>query len=66
MNFKKAILISIAQKGIDRKEFCRLAGITNGYVSEVINGKINPKIDTIERMAAALDLKVSEFIALGE
>lgn len=66
MNLGKAINVAMAQREMTRKDLSEKSGVTKPYLSNVINGKMHPKITTIERLAKATDYSVSEFIALGE
>lgn len=66
MDMKKSILIGLAKSNMTRKELCEKAGVTNPYLSYVLHGKMTPKVSTVERIAWAFNMSVSEFIALGE
>lgn len=66
MNIGKAINVALAQREMSRHDLSEKANVTKPYLSNVINGKMHPKITTVERLAKATGYSVSEFIALGE
>lgn len=67
MNLKKSINMGLAMREMTRKELCNSAGLTQAYLSAIMVGRLNnPTMFTIERIAKALTMTVSEFIALGE
>lgn len=45
-------------KGISQQELAQKASITQASISEIENGEWNPTIDTISRIAQALDTKI--------
>ena len=66
MNLKKAIRIAMATKEMEQKDIAAASGITPGHLSTVVNGKHSATIPTVQKIADALDMKLSELIALGE
>jgi len=66
MNISKCITKAISKTGVTRKELCQRAGVTNPYLTWVIQGKISPKISTVERLAAGFNMSAIEFMKLGE
>lgn len=66
MDIQKSIRLSMAIKDINGVELAEKVGISSGTLSLIKSSKRNPSIGTIRKMAKALDMKVSEFIALGE
>lgn len=66
MNIGKAINVALAQREMSRQDLSEKANVTRPYLSNVINGKMHPKITTVERLAKAMGYSASEFIALGE
>jgi transcriptional regulator with XRE-family HTH domain/mannose-6-phosphate isomerase-like protein (cupin superfamily) len=45
------------------RELGRLAGVTASLISQIENGKVNPSVGTLYRMAEALGIRVDEFFA---
>jgi transcriptional regulator with XRE-family HTH domain len=65
MNVGKSIKVALAQKGMSQNELAKRMGLTHTWVSALANKK-KASTSTIEALAAQLDMKVSEFVALGE
>lgn len=65
MNIKKSVNIATAKAGITKRDLAALMGISPSSLSGVL-GRNVPTGDTLEKMARALGMKVSELIALGE
>jgi DNA-binding Xre family transcriptional regulator len=65
MNVGKSIKVALAKKGLKQKDLADLMGIKPPSVS-ALAGQKSCSGETLEKLAAALDLPVSEFIALGE
>ncbi len=65
MNIKKSINVALAKKQITRQELASLMGISRTRVYAIAQQK-GVQHETISALASALDMKVSEFIALGE
>jgi len=61
---KVAVKTAIARKGITIIELADKMGRNRKTVYSAING--NPSLSTVEKIAEAMDMKVSELIALGE
>lgn len=53
------IKAELTARGIARKDFCEMAGISQGSLSMYFNGKATPGIKTLENMEAALHGKPS-------
>lgn len=49
-----------AQK-VSQNELERRTGIDRGHISRIINGKVSPTLDTIKRLADALEVPESAF-----
>lgn len=65
MDLKLSIDISLAMAGMNRRQLAESIGVTPGAISSMTSrGSCGSK--TIEDMAKAFDIKVSEFIARGE
>lgn len=65
-DIKKAIRVGLAQKNIQKQELAGRMGVTKGAVSGYMAGSGNLTIETVNKIAAALEMKTSEFVALGE
>ncbi len=49
------------QFGLSQRELARRAGLTNGSVSLIEQGQVNPSIGSLRRLTRALSLTLSEF-----
>jgi len=65
MDIRKSINVAVAQKGITKTDLADNLGVSRQRVYSLARQK-SVRHETIERLATALDMKVSEFIALGE
>jgi transcriptional regulator with XRE-family HTH domain len=65
MNVGKSIKVALAQKGMSQVELSKRMGLTHTWVSALANKK-KASTATIEALATQFDMKVSEFVALGE
>lgn len=65
MNIKKSVNIATAKAGITKRDLAALMGVSPSTLSGVLSRNV-PTGDTLEKMARALGMKVSELIALGE
>ncbi|MBI4268385.1 helix-turn-helix transcriptional regulator [Candidatus Uhrbacteria bacterium] len=50
------------QKGITQGDICRAINFDRGYVSSVENGKRNPTLSTMKKLADALKVPVDELL----
>jgi len=66
MNLGISIKVACSKHGMERKELAERVGISKTNISMMANGRIGCKLATLELLAKEFDLKVSEFIALGE
>ncbi|MBI5138941.1 MAG: helix-turn-helix transcriptional regulator [Candidatus Vogelbacteria bacterium] len=48
------------EKNLMQKEFSKKVGLDAAYLSNIENGKMNPTVTTIEKIAKALGVTVSE------
>lgn len=55
----------LKQKGMTAKELAAKIGISEGALSQSIKEGANPNLQTLERIATALDVEVSELFAPG-
>lgn len=51
------------KKGINQRQLAEGAGIRDYTVSRIVNGKINPHISTVGKIAAFLGCEVSDLCA---
>ena len=66
MNVKKAVRIAMATKDMDQKDVSEASNISQSHLSCIVNGKRSAGIDTLQRIADALEMKLSELVQLGE
>ena len=50
------------QKGMTQGDICRALNLDRGYVSSVENGKRNPTLSTLKKLADALKIPVDELL----
>jgi transcriptional regulator with XRE-family HTH domain len=50
------------KKGISQGDIARSLGVSRGYISNIENGKTNPTLATIVRLASALGVKSDELL----
>ncbi|MFZ1075366.1 MAG: helix-turn-helix transcriptional regulator [Minisyncoccia bacterium] len=49
-------------KGITQGDIVRALGVGRGYISNIENGKMNPTLSTITRLAKALGVSSNELL----
>jgi len=54
------------QKGLSQADIERATGLLRGYISRVENGRTVPSLETLERLAAALDLPLYRLFYMDE
>ena len=50
------------RRGLTLAELAAAGGLSKGFVSQIENDKTSPSLDTLERLAAALDLSVVDLL----
>ena len=65
MDIKKSLNVALAKSGMSKTEFADKLGVSRARLYAILNQKTVQK-ETLESVASALDMKMSEFIALGE
>ncbi|MFA5249481.1 MAG: helix-turn-helix transcriptional regulator [Candidatus Paceibacterota bacterium] len=50
------------EKGISQGSIARMLKIDKAFISNIENGKTNPTLATIERIAAAINVSVDELL----
>lgn len=48
-------------KGLSQKELCAASGVPQGQYSRIENGKVEPAVSTLEKLAGVFEVSVSEF-----
>ena len=51
-----------AGAGLTLAELASASGLSKGFVSQIENDKTSPSLDTLERLAGALDLRVVDLL----
>lgn len=62
----KALRLALAGRKMKRKELAVMVGLSEGYISRLAVGKAPIQGDVLNEIAAALGMKTSEFLRLGE
>lgn len=62
----KALRVALAQKNMTRKDLAEAVGLSQNQVSRLATGSQTIQGDTLNNIAAAVGMKSSEFLALGE
>lgn len=65
-NIGKCIRIALAYKGWKQGDLAKKLRVQPAAISNLATNRTSPNIDTVQNLAAAFDMKLSEFIALGE
>lgn len=65
MNVGKSLKMAIAKRAVTQAYVANKLGCKPLWVSKLANKK-KASSETVEKLAAALDMKASEFVALGE
>jgi len=65
MNLKRALSVAMAKREMTVEGLSVALSCSKSNIYKILNGS-SPKMDTMERIAAALDMKVSDLIKLGE
>lgn len=66
MNLPKSIRVGMAMRGMDQGDLALATGIHRSNISKMINGKMTITDERLGEIAAALNMKVSNFVRLGE
>lgn len=66
MDIQKSIRLAMAHNGLKANELAAKMGVSEPYLSNLINGKKQPTLQNLASMAMITGFKPSEFIALGE
>ncbi|HGY92486.1 MAG TPA: XRE family transcriptional regulator [Planctomycetes bacterium] len=66
MSLGNAILRARQQRKLTQGEVGRKAGLQTSYISRIENGRVQPTMGTIGRIAEALDVSLSDLFRLAE
>lgn len=67
VNYSRALDMAKAQSGVRHdNQVAQKSGVSVEAIIAIRRGVTNPNTATIQKLAAAFDMKVSEFVALGE
>ena len=65
MTFAEALRAAMADKGLKQADICQATGLSDAYVSMLVNGKIeDPKWSKAELVITALGMSLDEFSQL--
>lgn len=65
MNVGKSLKMALAKKEMSQAKLAKIYGCRPLWISKLANRR-QAEGETIEKLAACLGMKVSEFVALGE
>lgn len=65
MNVGKSLKVALAMRGMNQTQLAVKLGCTHVWISRLANSR-SASMATVESLAVALDMRVSEFVALGE
>ena len=65
MNAARSLRIALAMRGINQTQLAAMAGITQPSISGLAQ-RTNWNGESLQKIATALNMKVSDFIKLGE
>ncbi|WP_428770000.1 helix-turn-helix transcriptional regulator [Treponema sp. HNW] len=66
MNIGKTLRRIRIKKGISKNELCNHTGFNKGYVYRLENDLVSPTLLTLERVAEAIDERLSDIIVMAE
>lgn len=66
MNLPKSLKIALINKGITQRSLAESVGTTDAHISNLSTGRAQLQGEMLKKIAKSLDMKVSEFVALGE
>lgn len=65
MTFAEALVIAMEMKGVKQAHIVKATGLSDAYVSMLVNGRIaDPKFTTAEMVIHSLGMSLDEFSAL--
>lgn len=66
MNVAKSIKKGLVERGMTQAQLAAKVGSKPSYISNLATGKATASEDMLKKISEALDMKVSEFVAMGE
>lgn len=66
IGFGEAIKTARNERGISQEELGRLSGLHRAHVGEIERAEISPTLDSVQLIAAALNVAPSQLIAAAE
>jgi transcriptional regulator with XRE-family HTH domain len=58
--FAKRLAAAMKAAGVSQYELARRAGVAQGYISELLSGKYGPGWETVQKLAAALEISTED------
>lgn len=53
-------------KGYSQRELAEMAGISHTMLNDIVRERVNPSLKTLQKIADALDVKVSQIFLQAE
>lgn len=53
-------------KALSQKEICSDSGVPQGQYSRIENGKVEPSVSTLEKLAKVFEVSISEFFTTND
>tara|TARA_Y100000310_G_C20639472_1_gene793066 strand:+ start:1078 stop:1281 length:204 start_codon:yes stop_codon:yes gene_type:complete len=66
MNLARSLKVALAKRDIKNKDFAVMMDVTPQQISNWVSGQYQMNSSNMVRACDALNMKVSEFVALGE
>lgn len=64
--FVKRVLAASAERDLSINRLADFAGVSRGYLSELLRGKKTPTLTTVERIAEALEVSACDLLCARE
>ncbi|RKD21123.1 hypothetical protein BEP19_15740 [Ammoniphilus oxalaticus] len=61
---REKVLLLIAKEGVNLSQFAKEIGISNSYLSVLLNGRRNPSINTASKLAERLGVDIESIFSL--
>lgn len=62
---RSEVLIMIAKKGKNISHFAKEIGVSNGYLSQILNGKRNPSAVVAYKIAKGINLEINDVFIIN-
>lgn len=66
MNLAKSLKYALVAQDMTQAQLAEIVGSKPAYISNLATGRSNLQGEMLKKIAAAFDMKVSEFVKLGE